>query len=664
MKYAPTILAFLFATSAHSQSLQTPTIQDLRDKPAAGQTSEFEISYTDNQQTDRRQIKIYRADQTNSDVTRPLYFHTPLFALVKNPSPIDGCPEVFWTDCRSSTDRENVRIQLRVALRTEDTIATATQRIVQDDSAWLAEYGFSDEQISVLQWPIGKLVGIGIDRTTGEQVFLAQNQGVAFDVVDNIDIFFVVNSEKASDISKEFSENNITIEYRFTYDSVSVESANRSILVSTAIRDSIADLVETNNLEDAVAIFQNQQRELKSEMTALMRSSTTATSQQVAALLPDIGKDYVDGLFIESTVDIEDMASLSRSDPKLAQEIYSHVRAIFESYDESNTQTATQSETETETETETQTETQTETDTNNTKFSISYPKIASLGISKTDKDTFTITSEQKRELEQQQGIKFETRQETGNVRPTAIEISKFASSWQQRIANRVDRARLASQGTGDFSVASPLPVSFTQEAVTSAQIADTSVSPFVPIGSALCTFRSKLPEGYVWADGSIDNRFPASDFFPVHLHGKTVPKMNQTNLLVGGADASDLTGTISEGGSLVIPEIDIDAASIDINLNAQGSHPVTFTYFDMTTSGGGSGSCQARPLDVNSHMSFHNIAQMCFSGTRLQTSVETGNKVTGGSISGDRTVNEDVSVNLGLHQATPHVRCRWIVRMQ
>lgn len=646
--------------------------RDLRIKPSINHNTEFRVTYEDNGGFPaEKSIFVHRADISRLDETRSIYFHTPLFALMENPSPENGCPAIFWSHCDFGDDFETKRIKFRVSTRSPMSVEKTLTAILKEKSEknWLSENNFSDEDVKIFQWPISRIKSDIIDENTGEIVARGENLGTAYEQADFIDIYYDVTSVELKQILNGIDQQSILIIYKYKYDNVVRDTATQRISITTAIKDEINSYVDQNNLDKANIIFNEQRQEHISNISNVLKSSITATDAKVAELLPDIGQDYVKGLFPERRIDITASSSISKNDPQLANSIYSHLEAIVEEYSRKN-RTIDQTR-------DTQTSSSGSEDVldNTTTVKLEYKKPTGPTGSLTEKDqnVKTITKEQKEELENLHRVELETDSTTGNVKPTAITVSKLSSNWERLIVTRVDRATLSSQGTETYSAASPLPVTFLESSVDFRLPTNVSLAPYVPIGTALCTFRKSLPEGYVWADGK--SEVPDNSVFPEHLN--TIPNMNDENVLVGGAGVETDIGALSLPGKLPIPPEKIDNQALTFRASTNNAGGVNTYHLDLThaSSGGSEGersgsSCRGGgTITVQPNHSFSiSTPEKCsdrYSFRRQAFNVpSTQHLAPSSALAGDRTIFRNTILDIKKESAPPHIKCNWIVRIK
>jgi hypothetical protein len=86
------------------------------------------------------------------------------------------------------------------------------------------------------------------------------------------------------------------------------------------------------------------------------------------------------------------------------------------------------------------------------------------------------------------------------------------------------------------------------------------------LGTMKPWFSTKLPKGWVWADGVAT--FPNADWVPMHLRGAKVPNMQE--YLVGGAKDEHDVGGIYDKGKLTVPEFTIKGESFTLPAQREG----------------------------------------------------------------------------------------------
>jgi hypothetical protein len=172
-------------------------------------------------------------------------------------------------------------------------------------------------------------------------------------------------------------------------------------------------------------------------------------------------------------------------------------------------------------------------------------------------------------------------------------------------------------------------------------------------------FGTKLPKGYVWADGVAN--WPNADWVPIQLRGAKVPDMQE--YLVGGAKDADAVGKVWDQGKLVIPAFTVKGTSFSIPA-AETEANITGEFRDKEAGGSKNALvflwhnenwCKANRKGEPNHLEI--------SGYRY-TPVYAKYRYPKGTLAGVQTL-QATTLELNAVGSNPrHVMCRWIIRIK
>jgi hypothetical protein len=177
-------------------------------------------------------------------------------------------------------------------------------------------------------------------------------------------------------------------------------------------------------------------------------------------------------------------------------------------------------------------------------------------------------------------------------------------------------------------------------------------NPLIQLGMMVPYFGSKLPEGYVWADGV--KPWPDKEWVPAHLRGKPVPNMK--GYLIGGAPAADKVGLTwtdgklsVDGSSFTIPSADLG----DYGLLAAAEGGVSPGLLLKWVRGGTTALPNPNLLFIGNNKK-EPVHQFVVSEARAKAPKLDG-----------RALNGSCKVNLDQPTSNPqHVMCQWIIRVE
>jgi hypothetical protein len=137
---------------------------------------------------------------------------------------------------------------------------------------------------------------------------------------------------------------------------------------------------------------------------------------------------------------------------------------------------------------------------------------------------------------------------TERFRPHSIRKVKFQKGADEVLINEKTTVFLSVGPENRYLEETPIPVTFTTKTTCTPPGSELGAYEGVPLGAMVPYFGTKLPKGYVWADGVAN--WPNADWVPTHLRGAKVPDMQEN--LVGGAKNMDAVGHIFDEGQIVL----------------------------------------------------------------------------------------------------------------
>jgi hypothetical protein len=463
-----------------------------------------------NQQNPIRTIEVYPTESNS----RVQFYHTPLLALIENPSPIAGYPKAVWAATQDSFDPDIKRLTFVVRLTTPELQATLAQLLLNLNLI------NSIASVVMRPWPIHEISVQLIDPNTGKnkQSFgQSDTQPVVGRQGSPITISIPVHS---SDLPRFLSESTGIINapelvWSYAFQDVQLKYASNMAKSSAAVNQVITNALAAQQKRPNDPIFQDQAQTIRQQLSNSIQQTIVTNSPD---LIPVVSIDITtilkpDLIDLTKTINTNDQAALT-----------GYLQPLLQKY-----QTSTE-----------QREQNTHTHEHDTKVSLSPSlNIGGIGAS------FSIGDEEKDQLQNENGVTLKQSTDGQSFLPYQISVYRVAEGYQDSTTSIVRQAFVAAGFSDVTTPQGALPMTFSESA---ALASPASSVPFagIQLGMGFCYFGDKAPPGFVFADGSA--YWPDEDWVPATLRHTRMVNMEDT--VIAATNNPALAGTIAPGGSI------------------------------------------------------------------------------------------------------------------
>ena len=474
---------------------------------ADGPTARLDLP---NQRNPIRTIEVYPTASNSTTI----FYHTPLLALIENPSPMTGYPKTVWAMTQDSFDPGITRLTFVVRLSTPELQTTLKQLLLDQNSI------SSITGVDMRPWPIHEISVQLIDPNTskGKQLF---GQSDRLNVVGQqgspITISIPVHS---SDLPRFLSESGGTINvpqlvWSYAFQDVQQKYASNVAKSSAAVNQVIENALAAQQKRPTDPIFQNQAQTIRQQLSSSIQQTIVTNSPD---LIPVVSIDITTIL----KPDVIDLTKTLNTNDQAA--VVGYLQPLLQKY-----QTSTE-----------QTEQTTHTHENDTNVSLS-PSVSIGGVG----GKFTIGQDEKDKLQTENGVTLKQSSDGQYFEPYQISVYRVAEGYQDATASVVRQAFVVAGFNDVTTPQGALPITFSESAALASPV---SSVPFagIQLGMSFCYFGDQAPDGFVFADGK--NNWPNEGWVPSQL--RNTPIANLDNTVIGVTNQSGTAGNVAAGGSI------------------------------------------------------------------------------------------------------------------
>ncbi len=403
-------------------------------------------------------------------------------------------------------DADYVRLSFVASTPRLRAIAEDRVRSSRRETQWLRDKGLEAEDVAVLPWPTSEVVVRIIDQDSQAVLAAGQAPIPSGDRAHYYDVSVVPTSFGSAQLCDRLSEGSIRIHLGLGYPGVRIETAKAESLASIRLQSAITKALEHANLGPNVPIFQNQERALRSQLTEERATIVSAESAEVAKMI--------------------DTVSLERILPALDWQPYEEQDADFQKA------LAAYLEPQIETIVAARKEYESETDTREIADSV---KLSPGGKS----GPFDLSRGETRTLVATSGVDFTETTTDSVLKPSRALVTYFNTDWRDESRRAIAYAHLVTATSDAIVAEDAIRPSFNEASIKEILDGRDTHDYYseIPLGASFCYFGSgqNPPNGFAWADGRTD--WPSASWVPEELRSTPVPDL--TDRFMSGTDSEE-----------------------------------------------------------------------------------------------------------------------------
>ena len=234
-------------------------------------------------QIGRRQIEIHH-QSTNQSLGKTYYFHTPLFLLDNNPSPIPSLPDIIFKPPRVAGDL--TYLTFHIILSDPQFRKDALAFTIANAPEFKGPGAAADPANTIVNpWPL-KTLTVFVEDTDTRRIFASKSLSGEFKSnLEYVDTSLGFTKDNLAAFLSAQSNGDLSFVYVYTFKNaaqhyaVAVSHAQQSI--SKVLKDTVASMQTSPD----APIFQTQADEFKSRLVASYESEVKTDT---ASLIPDV----------------------------------------------------------------------------------------------------------------------------------------------------------------------------------------------------------------------------------------------------------------------------------------------------------------------------------------------------------------------------------------
>lgn len=446
--------AFLFLSGGYSVAEEppkkpgaAPDHQDSAPSPRSHAEVSIDVGGT------RRALHIHREDETANRGTGR-YYHRPILALEKSPSPRSGYPDVVFDLDTFSDSQGFVILGFKVRLSSPKfrQLCADAVRATRAEADYIASKKGDLAKIDVMRWPITHLVAECKISLTTEILGIGETDSLA-NTEDEVDVGIKFTPANVARFLRATAANRVQLVFYYTYTGRALAEASTKVHGLQNASLEVEAALTAEQKDGRAPIFQAAREEIAQQVTMRIVAETRLQHKDLFPLIRSQGTDLLAKMM--DPVHGLTLADLKTGYPEIEKQMAAYLKPHLETVVKEEAQAAQVVETN-------------EKDSTSTSqvgggFGIGLGPI-SLGLSGANVDSRRVLER----LQRATGTSFKQVGATERYVPHDITVFRLNSSWRSVSFSDTSTVFLAIGAENRYRADSPVPLVFTADVVEDA----------------------------------------------------------------------------------------------------------------------------------------------------------------------------------------------------